>query len=261
MIRTLKVKEYLMDAICVNIDHEKYIIYATPYYGCLGIGQLCILNCKDINKKEPQVLDYIGGLDEEANLMYDGKYLYVISLKGIEISIYEILKENDKFVVNRIKEIFDTSKRVRRLSILRDNRMILFNDYSLDYSIYELKYDKFKTIIKGLDENKDLEVNEKTKEFLKNNNMKIFSTYGSKYTSFYYNDITNEMIYKDEDIIVFEKDKEFNGMIRQKGKFFGNISSDLSGGLILVMYDIKTGSHIVLLEKDDVNALKQGIFI
>lgn len=280
MAKTLALKGVVSDAICIRKNRKNYILYVEDVYG-LERGSnkaLYIANYATFDEEKSQMLKIFAN-SVNGMITYSDGYLYIAESNIInKLTRYSILQENGKFCLREEEDIhFSSDERmiIQSITSSKSGKVAVFDMY--DGNIYEIRKDGRRSVRHTSDghgfshqnlcyvddtlvSSRDAKICNESKEVLDKYASAIEkASFSETYLHFY--DKTSEMVFGRGNVLLFEKENKFNGLIFLGNKKIASISSNLEGGMIVVSNDYYKGKgYITILNPKDIIQLKELAF-
>lgn len=280
MSKTLKLKGVVSDAICIRKNRKNYILYIEDLYNIdrRNGKALYIVNYATFNTEEPQMLKIFAN-STNVRITYTGGYLYVAEYNLVnKLTRYSIMQENGKSSLHEEEDIHFSSKDEMRLQSITSSKSGKVAVYDMhDGNIYEIRKNGKRSVIHTsngraivhqnlcyvgdrLVSSRDVDICSESEEILDKYSYAVKEVFHFN-DHLYFCDKTNEMVFGMENVILFEKDNSFNGLIFLGDRKVTSISSNLAGGLIVASNDYSTRmGYINILNQNDIEILKELSF-
>lgn len=281
MSKTLELKGVVSDAICIRKNRKNYILYIEDLYNIdrRNGKALYIVNYATFNTEEPQMLKIFAN-STNAKITYAGGYLYVAEYNLVnKLTSYSIMQANGKFFLHEDEKIrFSSNNEMRLQSITssKSGKVAVFDMH--DGNIYEIRKNGKRSVRHTsngraivhqnlcyvgdrLVSSCDVDICSESKEILDKYSYDISKVFNfALHLYFCYK--TGEIVFGKENIMLFEKDNNFNGLIfLEDGRIIASISSNLAGGLVVASNDYyKRKGYITVLNQNDIEILKELSF-
>ncbi len=281
MLKTLELKGVVSDAICIRKNRKNYILYIEDLYNIdrRNGKALYIVNYATFNTEEPQMLKIFAN-STNAKITYAGGYLYVAEYNLVnKLTSYSIMQANGKFFLHEDEKIrFSSNNEMRLQSITssKSGKVAVFDMH--DGNIYEIRKNGKRSVRHTsngraivhqnlcyvgdrLVSSCDVDICSESKEILDKYSYDISKVFNfALHLYFCYK--TGEIVFGKENIMLFEKDNNFNGLIfLEDGRIIASISSNLAGGLVVASNDYyKRKGYITVLNQNDIEILKELSF-
>lgn len=281
MLKTLELKGVVSDAICIRKNRKNYILYIEDLYDTdrRNGKALYITNYATLNTEEPQMLKIFAN-STNARITYTDGYLYVAEYNLVnKLTRYYIMQANGKFFLHEDENIrFSSNDEMRLQSITssKSGKVAVYDMY--DGNIYEIGKNGKRSVRHTsngrvivhqnlcyvgdrLVSSRDVDICSKSEEILNKYSYAVKKEVFHFNNHLYFCDKTNEMVFGMENVILFEKDNSFNGLIFLGDRKVTSISSNLAGGLIVASNDYsKRRGYINILNQNDIEILKELSF-
>lgn len=280
MLKTLELKGVVSDAICIRKNRKNYILYVEDLYNISRRNgkALYIVNYATFNTEEPQMLKIFAN-STNVRITYTGGYLYVAEYNLVnKLTRYSIMQENGKSSLHEEEDIHFSSKdemRLQSITSSKSGKVAVYDMY--DGNIYEIRKNGKRSVRNTsngrvivhqnlcyvgnrLISSRDVGLCSKSEEILDKYSYAVKAVFHFN-DYLYFCDKTNEMVFGIENVILFEKDNSFNGLIFLGDRKIASISSNLAGGLIVASNDYsKRRGYINILNQNDIEFLKELSF-